>query len=79
MFLPMIISLTSLTKIEFNPNNPVILALLPLKEKLPPSITSFTKIRSNSYLHLKHCMKDYHLLGAHLFTVRAPHLFRVSL
>lgn len=29
MFLP-IISLTSLPEIEFNPNNPVILALLPL-------------------------------------------------
>lgn len=33
MFLPTIISLTSLPKIEFNPNNPVISVLLPLLKK----------------------------------------------
>lgn len=33
MFLPMIISLVSLPKIEFNPNDPVMLVLLPLLKK----------------------------------------------
>lgn len=73
----MIISLTSSPKIEFNSNNPVILALLPLLIKA--TILHYKLHRNQKQLLLSFKSLYERLLGAHLFTVRVPHLPRVSL